>query len=409
MAKETTKATLRFWNESAEGYSEGVKRELDDREASDAWVRKSLENAPDKARLRILDVGTGPGFFTISFAKLGHDVTGIDISPEMVRVAKENAAEQGMSCDFRVMNANTLDFPDDTFDLIISRVVTWTLPDLYDCYKEWRRVLAPHGRLIVFDANHYINHLDEEEARIMRLNMRRMMLEGTEPTDHFDFHVRWKYWEEDVPNIGIDRPRYDRSLLLKLRFVDIVAVENVFPGKYRETGTSTPTFMVRAEKPSEDEESNFIVNEYWNAIAGCVSARAAKRIADGSAEATAKAISEHIPKGSRVLDVGVGSGAIAIPLAKLGYDVSGVDRASAMIEMARLTAEENGAPLDLAVADGEHLPCDGESYDAVLLRNVVWNSYHPQRMICEAARVLKKGGALIIADGNWWSDIAEWE
>lgn len=408
--KEATKETLYFWNTSAESYSEGVRKELENKGISDKWVQKILENAPRKENLRILDIGTGPGFFTINFAKLGYDVHGIDISPEMVNVAKRNAADAGVKCDFRVMNANTLEFPNESFDLVINRNVSWTLPDMFECYKEWRRVLTPNGRIVVFDSNHYINHTDPEEARIMRMNIRKKIIAGEEPNDHFDFHVRWKYWEEDIPNIGVKRPEYDRNLLLKLRFVNIRTEEPAFPDdEFVDTGTSTPTFMVCAEKPDEDTERNYIVNEYWDAIAGSVSGRAVKRLADGTAEMTAKKLSEHIPPGSTVLDIGTGSAPIAIGLAKEGYRVAGVDRSSAMIEMAKMTTEENNVQIDLSVADAQKLPFDDGSFDAVILRNILWNSYHPQRIVCEAARVLKKGGIMIIEDGNWMRDISEWE
>lgn len=408
--KEATEETLYFWNTSAESYSEGVRKELKDHAISDKWVRKILENAPDREKLRILDIGTGPGFFTINFARLGYDVHGIDISPEMVNVAKRNAADAGVQCDFRVMNANTLDFPDGSFDLVINRNVSWTLPDMFECYREWKRVLAPGGRIVVFDSNHYINHTDPEKARIMRMNMRRKIIAGEEPNDHFDFHVRWKYWEEDVPNIGVKRPDYDRNLLLKLRFVRIRTEEPVFPeDEFVDTGTSTPTFMICAEKPDEDTENDYIVNEYWDAVAGTVSGRAVRRLADGTAARTAEAISAYIPAGSKVLDIGTGSAPIAIELAKKGYEVTGIDRSSAMMEMAKITAEENGADVDLAVADARNLPFEDGSFDSVLLRNILWNSYHPQRIVCEAARVLRKGGIMVIEDGNWMSDISEWE
>lgn len=408
--KEATESTLNFWNESAESYSAGVRKELKNKNINDKWVQKILENAPRKKVLKILDIGTGPGFFTINFAKLGHDITGIDISPEMVRVATENAASEGLKCNFRVMNANTLEFPDETFDLIINRMVSWTLPDLFECYREWRRVLVPNGKIIVFDGNHYINHFDEEKAKKMRLHMRDIMLRGEEPNDHYDFHVRWKYWEEDIPNIGINRPSYDRNMLLKLRFINIFTEDPAFPDDdWADTGVGTAAFMICAEKPNQDQENRFILNEYWDAIAGAVSARAVKRIRDGSAAATAKAIAKHIPQGAKVLDIGTGSAPIAIELSRLGYDVTGVDRSPAMIDMARLTAEENKAVIKLAVADAEDLPCKDGTYDAVVLRNVIWNSYHPQKVVCEAARVLKKGGIMVIEDGNWQADIAKWE
>ncbi|MBR4504004.1 MAG: class I SAM-dependent methyltransferase [Candidatus Methanomethylophilaceae archaeon] len=359
--------------------------------------------------MKILDIGTGPGFFTINLTKMGHKAIGIDVTKEMVQVAEENAQEQGVECEFRVMNANSLDFPDNTFDLIINRVVTWTLPDTYECYREWRRVLAPNGRILVFDANHYANLFDEEKARTMRSAMREHVKAGLEPfTDHYDFHVRWTYWE-NCPMIGTPRPEWDRNMMFKLRFVDIIVDDNLFPDKDYDRGTSGPMFMVRAEKPNPDQENECIVNEYWNGIAGVVSGRASIMLSNGKAQTCAEEIAKRIPAGSKVLDLGTGSGNVAIPLSKMGYSVVGADRAFGMIEMAEITAEECGAPAEFAVADAYDLPFDDGSFDAVVMRNVVWNLFKPGKALKEAARVLKKGGKLIILDGNWQANIAKWK
>ena len=410
IAKEASKSTLKFWGESARGYKEGVKKELKNRETSDRWIKLILDNAPEKDVLKILDIGTGPGFFTINLTRMGHDAVGIDVTEEMVQVAKENAEEQGLKCDFRVMNANSLDFPDGTFDLIINRVVTWTLPDTFECYREWRRVLAPGGRILVFDANHYANLFDEEKARIMRKSMREHVKAGLEPyTDHFDFHVRWTYWEE-CPMIGTPRPEWDRNMLFKLRYVNIIVQEDLFPDEKREDrGTSGPMFMVRAEKPGQEDEDEYIVNEYWNAIAGTVSGRTAVMIAGGSAGSYAGEIAKRIPAGSKVLDLGTGSGAVAVPLSKMGFDVIGADRAFAMIEMAEVTAKECDAPAEFVNADAYDLPFEDGSFDAVVMRNVVWNLFHPEEALEEAVRVLKKGGRMVVTDGNWQAHIADWK
>ena len=407
MTKQAEESTLKFWaNDHAENYKKGVREELNSKEITDQWVRKILENAPDKKKLRILDIGTGPGFFTINFTKLGHDVTGVDVTPDMIRVAKENAQEQGVECDFKIMNANSLDFPDNTFDLIISRNVTWTLPDLFECYREWRRALAPNGRVIVFDSNHYINLFDEKEAKIMHSSMREHLIKGVEDySDYYDFHVRWTYWEER-PMVGTPRPQWDKNMLYKLRYVNIIA-EDFSANDYDSRGTSSPQFIIVAEKPSPMQENNYIVNEYWNGISGCESARAFKALEDGSARKYVEAISDGIV-GKKVLDLGTGSGEVAIELSKKGYDVTGIDRASAMIDMAKLTAEEQNVKVDFKVDDGESLSFEDEAFDTVIVRNVIWCSFEPERILSEALRVLRKGGALIITDGNVQKDVADW-
>ena len=106
---------------------------------------------PEKKNLRILDVGCGTGFFTILLAKEGHQVTGIDLTPDMITHAKELAEEEKADCRFMVMDAEAPDFPDEEFDVIVSRNLTWTLPDAEHAYQEWFRVLKPGGHLVILE------------------------------------------------------------------------------------------------------------------------------------------------------------------------------------------------------------------------------------------------------------------
>ena len=99
-------------------------------------------------------MGCGAGFFSILLAKLGHEVTGIDLTPDMIIHSRELAKEENASCTFEVMDAENPDFPDGTFDVIVSRNLTWTLPDAARAYKEWIRVLKTGGILINADANY---------------------------------------------------------------------------------------------------------------------------------------------------------------------------------------------------------------------------------------------------------------
>lgn len=117
------------------------------------------ENLPKDRPLKILDVGCGTGFFTILLAKEGHDVTGIDLTPGMIRGAgrlagEELPEEQKNRCHFQVMDAENLDFPAGAFDAVVSRNLTWTLPDAEQAYREWCRVLKEDGILLNFDADY---------------------------------------------------------------------------------------------------------------------------------------------------------------------------------------------------------------------------------------------------------------
>ncbi len=119
-----------------------------------SWMTELKKHLPEKKNLRILDVGCGTGFFTILLAKEGHQVTGIDLTPDMITHAKELAEEEKADCRFVVMDAENPDFPDEEFDVIVSRNLTWTLPDAEHAYQEWFRVLKPGGVMINLDANY---------------------------------------------------------------------------------------------------------------------------------------------------------------------------------------------------------------------------------------------------------------
>lgn len=118
-----------------------------------AWRQLLAEKLP-QAPLQVLDVGTGAGFLAILLAGLGHRVTAVDMSGEMLHQAKQNAFAAGCAVDFFKMNAQALEFEADTFDVLVTRNLTWTLPDVMEAYREWRRVLKPGGLLLNFDSDY---------------------------------------------------------------------------------------------------------------------------------------------------------------------------------------------------------------------------------------------------------------
>ena len=142
----------------AELHSPLAKRWLEEiedesKERKDA-VAKIKEKETGNGKLKILDVGCGTGFFTILLAKQGHQVTGTDLTPDMITNSRILAKEEQVTCDFQVMDAEHLTFQDESFDVVISRNLTWTLPEAAQAYKEWSRVLKPGGLLLNFDANY---------------------------------------------------------------------------------------------------------------------------------------------------------------------------------------------------------------------------------------------------------------
>ena len=91
-------------------------------------------------------------------------MTAVDYTPAMLEEAKRNAGAYRDSIHFLQMDAQKLTFADETFDVVISRNLTWTLPDPEKAYKEWFRVLRPGGVLLNFDAN-YAEHIRSESTQ----------------------------------------------------------------------------------------------------------------------------------------------------------------------------------------------------------------------------------------------------
>ena len=142
-----------YWNKRSADFSKVRRQELNGINGN-AWLKLIEEHLPKSAPLKILDAGTGAGFFAILLASSGHQLTGIDMSPKMIHEAKKNMFEFGCRVDFKQMNAQELDFDDEYFDVVISRNLTWTLPDVMQAYREWYRVLKVGGILMNFDSDY---------------------------------------------------------------------------------------------------------------------------------------------------------------------------------------------------------------------------------------------------------------
>jgi SAM-dependent methyltransferase len=98
---------------------------------------------------RVLDYGCGTGSNTVELARRGAEVVGIDISPGALEVARAKADAAGLSdrIVLRVMNAEKLELPDNTFDLVCGTGILHHL-DLDACFREIHRVLKPGGMAV---------------------------------------------------------------------------------------------------------------------------------------------------------------------------------------------------------------------------------------------------------------------
>jgi len=99
---------------------------------------------------RVLEYGCGHGENALTFARRGLDITGIDISEAGVARGKAQAARVGLPTRFMVMDAEHLDFADNTFAAVIGKGILHHL-DIEAAYREIARVLEPNGRAVFIE------------------------------------------------------------------------------------------------------------------------------------------------------------------------------------------------------------------------------------------------------------------
>jgi len=94
----------------------------------------------------VLDVGIGTGA-SLPHYPAGVRVTGIDLSPGMLELARRRAEQLGVAADLRVMDAQHLDFPDSSFDAVVFNLCLCTVPDPARAIAEGVRAARPGARM----------------------------------------------------------------------------------------------------------------------------------------------------------------------------------------------------------------------------------------------------------------------
>jgi ubiquinone/menaquinone biosynthesis C-methylase UbiE len=98
---------------------------------------------------RLLDAGCGDGTYALEVATRGALVTGVDLSEDMLAVARERSTARGIAVDWRQGDILALRFPDSSFDLAIAITLLCLVPDPCGAVRELSRVLVPGGKLVI--------------------------------------------------------------------------------------------------------------------------------------------------------------------------------------------------------------------------------------------------------------------
>ena len=201
-----------YWTQRSHDFGTVRKNELEN-QMGQRWLREIEKFLPEGRSLNILDVGTGTGFFAVLLAQQGHRVEGIDLTPAMLEEARTLAKQRNLDITFREMDAQNLAYPDGTFDVVISRNLTWTLPDPERAYASWFRVLKPGGVLLNFDADY--------AAHVRSHSVQNRKVAPDSPYGHVGMTDALQQENDAITlsmDIGQARPEWDGKVLTRIGF-----------------------------------------------------------------------------------------------------------------------------------------------------------------------------------------------
>ena len=111
----------------------------------------------------VLEVGCGAGVDLARFAKGGAEVTGVDLAPSAIELARANFSQQGLRGRFEVADGEHLPFPDNSFDLVYAHGVVQYTANPRQLVEECRRVLKAGGQAVfqVYNRVSWLNGLSK--------------------------------------------------------------------------------------------------------------------------------------------------------------------------------------------------------------------------------------------------------
>ncbi|TPV52497.1 class I SAM-dependent methyltransferase [Pseudarthrobacter phenanthrenivorans] len=136
-----------YWDAQAESFDEEADHGLADPVVRQAWEALLLPLIP-RPGSAVADLGCGTGTLSLLLGGAGHRVQGVDLSGNMVDIARAKAARAGIAAEFVVGDASLPPLPPASFDVVLGRHVLWALPDPDAAVEHWVRLLRPAGSMI---------------------------------------------------------------------------------------------------------------------------------------------------------------------------------------------------------------------------------------------------------------------
>lgn len=164
--------------------------------------------------------------------------------------------------------------------------------------------------------------------------------------------------------------------------------------------TTTPA---TAPNDSDVQES---ITTFWSTVAPFYNSDPSNvpSLESREYEAWIRAIERLLPAPpADVLDIGTGTGFVALIASRLGHSAIGLDLSSTMLSEARKQAERRGLTARFQIGDGVEPPLEEASLDAIVCRHLLWTLRQPQVAFANWLRLLRPNGLVVVIDGIWFT------
>lgn len=144
------------------------------------------------------------------------------------------------------------------------------------------------------------------------------------------------------------------------------------------------------------------INSYWNRRSSTYDVFPVSQSEEAEKSAYRSVLSKFYNGNSlEILDVGTGTGFMALMLAEMGHNITGMDSSEGMLEKARRKVNGNGQRVSFQIGDAENLPFEDASFDSIVSRYLLWTLPDPWKALKEWHRVVRPGGTIICIEGQW--------
>jgi SAM-dependent methyltransferase len=139
-----------MWDREAARFDDTPDHGLRDPVVRSAWATLLRQLLPPPP-LDVVDLGCGTGSLSVLLAEAGHHVRGFDVSPAMLRIARDKAATFGVTVTFERRDLSDLELDAASVDVVLARHVVWALPAPEDALEKWWAAVRPGGHLVLIE------------------------------------------------------------------------------------------------------------------------------------------------------------------------------------------------------------------------------------------------------------------